>query len=109
MLFRSRVLAAVWDRPGRLHPQRRAGVLAPGAWAHLAVYDLAHPAFFPGADPLSTLAFADPSDALVGMMTAGSKVAPWGAEFRSSLRARGRAAYQRAQAHLQRVLAPLDS
>ena len=74
----NRVLDAVWTVPGALHPGFRAGVLEPGALAHLAAWNLDHPAFWPSADPLAGLAFADTSQALHGLWVGGQAVGTLG-------------------------------
>jgi 5-methylthioadenosine/S-adenosylhomocysteine deaminase len=65
------LLSRVWSVPGALHPQARAGVLAVGALANVAVWDLDHPSMWPGMRPLRTLAMGDTSGALHNMMVAG--------------------------------------
>ena len=60
------------------------GVIAPGAWAHLLTWDLSHPNFWPGTDVLRTLAYAEPADALDGMMVSGRWIGRPG-QLRSAL------------------------
>jgi 5-methylthioadenosine/S-adenosylhomocysteine deaminase len=66
-----RLLERVWSRPGALHPAFRAGVIADGALANLAVWDVDHPAFWPGLDLPRALALSDTTQALHGMVVAG--------------------------------------
>jgi cytosine/adenosine deaminase-related metal-dependent hydrolase len=66
-----RLLSRVWRRPGALHPAARAGVLATGALAHVAVWELDHPSMWPGVRPLRTLAMGDTTGALHNIMIAG--------------------------------------
>lgn len=66
------LLHAVWTVGAHLHGAARAGVLAPGFLANLAVWDLHHPAFWPGLDPLRALVYGDPAPALQQLMTAGA-------------------------------------
>jgi 5-methylthioadenosine/S-adenosylhomocysteine deaminase len=67
----SSLLSRVWSTPGGLHPAARAGVLATGALANLAVWQLDHPSMWPGVRPLRTLAMGDTTGALHNMMVAG--------------------------------------
>jgi cytosine/adenosine deaminase-related metal-dependent hydrolase len=66
-----RLLARVFERPGALHPAFRAGTIADGALANLAVWDVEHPAFWPAEDLPRALALSDTTQALHGMMVAG--------------------------------------
>ena len=68
------VLRAVWEIPGGAHAGLRVGVLAPGARANLTAYDLDHPAFWPGHDPLRALAYGDASAALSALWVGGRAV-----------------------------------
>jgi 5-methylthioadenosine/S-adenosylhomocysteine deaminase len=65
------LLRAVWTVGAHLHPAAKAGVIAPGFLANLAVWDPSHPALWPGLDPLRALAYGDPAPALQQLMTAG--------------------------------------
>ncbi len=72
---------AFGDR-GRLGAQRGlfgAGVIAPGALAHIAVYDTEHPCLWPADDPLRALAYADVGPALHSLFVAGRVVGRVGA------------------------------
>jgi 5-methylthioadenosine/S-adenosylhomocysteine deaminase len=60
----SALLATVWDVPGRLHPKLRVGRIEAGHRANLVVFDLDHPAFWPGSDPLRALALQDVTHAI---------------------------------------------
>ena len=65
------LLSTLWSRPGRFTPKRPAGIIAKGAWAHVAVWDLKHPALWPSAYPLRGLAFGESSQALTSLMVNG--------------------------------------
>ncbi len=60
----ARLLHRAWTWPGAHHPAFRAGILAPGARALLAVWDTDHPALWPGDDPLRGMVFGRPAPAL---------------------------------------------
>lgn len=92
------LLDKVWGTPGRLHPAFRAGALEAGALANLVVWDLRHPALWPG-ETLRSIAFTDSLGAIDNMMTAGKWRGEWG-RFGESICAS--AAYQTAHAHAQR-------
>jgi 5-methylthioadenosine/S-adenosylhomocysteine deaminase len=66
------LLERVWGAPGRMHPGARAGEIAPGALANLAVWDTAHPSMWPGDRPLRALTMGDTSGALLNLMVAGA-------------------------------------
>jgi 5-methylthioadenosine/S-adenosylhomocysteine deaminase len=72
------LLSMVLDEPGALHTRFRAGVIAEGALANLAVWDLDSPGLWPGTDPLRALAFGDTSQALVQLYVAGRPIATEG-------------------------------
>lgn len=78
------LLRKVWDDAGSMHPAFRAGVLAPGALANLAIWDLDGPGCWPATDPLRALAFGNLSHALRQLIVLGE---PRGTEcwFASSL------------------------
>lgn len=84
------LLSRLWDIPGRLHPSGVMGRIEPGAWAHLALWDPAHPSLWPGTDPLRGLAFGDPLPALQQVMVAGNWRGVRG-QFASSLWEQARA------------------
>ncbi len=65
-------LHRVWTTPGAQHPGLPCGAIAPGHLAHLALWDLEHPSFWPGRDPLRALAFGQVGGALQQVMVAGS-------------------------------------
>jgi len=66
-----RLLSSVWSIPGSLHPASQCGVIAPGYRANLCVYDTEHPVFWPGYDPLRSLAYSNASPAIHGMIING--------------------------------------
>lgn len=80
----TQLLSRVWSIPGRLDPRMPCGVIAPGAWAHLLTWDVAHPSFWPGNDVLRVLAYGEPGDALDGMMVSGRWIGRPG-QLRSAL------------------------
>ena len=61
-------------RAGALHPAFRAGVLAPGALASLAVWDALHPRLWPLGDPLRALTHGDVDGALRALFVAGREI-----------------------------------
>lgn len=65
------LLSRVWSEAGGLHPGFRAGAIAPDTLANLLVWDFAHPAFWPGDRPLSTLALGDTAGAIHAHLVAG--------------------------------------
>ncbi|MCB9665022.1 MAG: amidohydrolase family protein [Alphaproteobacteria bacterium] len=65
------LLHRVWTLPGALHPELPCGVLRAGTLAHLALWDLRHPTFWPAEDPLRALALGRTSGALAQLMVAG--------------------------------------
>ena len=65
------LLRRVLALPGHIHSGQRAGVLAPGALANVVAYDLDHPSFWPGHDPLHGLVMSDVDAAIHGVWTAG--------------------------------------
>lgn len=60
-----------------------AGVIAPGALAHIAVYDPEHPCLWPADDPLRALAYADVGPALHTLIVGGRVVGRVGELFTS--------------------------
>jgi 5-methylthioadenosine/S-adenosylhomocysteine deaminase len=99
------LLQSVWQVPGGLHPRLPLGRIEVGCVANLAVWDLQHPAFWPGSDPLRALAFGDVGGALDGLMVNGCFVGELGNHARSILHS---SAYQdarrEADARLQSLL-----
>lgn len=65
------LLHRVWGAPGQWVPRFSTGVIAPGARAQLLVFDVDHPAFWPGADLLRGLALGGIGAALSGVIAAG--------------------------------------
>ncbi len=98
------LLSRVWSVPGGLHPHMKCGVIAPGALAHLAVWELDHPSFWPAADPLRALAYSDTTGALSGLMIGGRWRSRLG-DHHSSLLAQGwRDARREARDRLKHLL-----
>ena len=79
------LLRSVWEVPGQIHPKLPLGRIEPGMVANLAVWDLDHPAFWPGLDPLRALVFGQIAGALHGLMVAGRWVGERGNFHRSLL------------------------
>jgi len=77
------LLDRVWTIPGGLHPAFRAGAIAPGALANLAVWDLDHPTFWPAREPVRALTMSDTTGALHNLMAAGRWVGVHGDYARS--------------------------
>lgn len=73
----------ITSTPGALHPHVRAGVLASGAIANVVVYDLEHPSFWPGTDPIAGLVMGDVDAAIHAMWVAGQPVGERGDFHRS--------------------------
>jgi cytosine/adenosine deaminase-related metal-dependent hydrolase len=67
----ARALATVWSDPGRLHPGLPVGAVEVGAIANLCVWDLDHPALWPGVAPLRSLVWCDATPALYGVLLQG--------------------------------------
>ncbi|MEZ4442456.1 MAG: amidohydrolase family protein [Polyangiaceae bacterium] len=100
------LLGRVWSIPGRMHPKLRAGVIAPGALANLLIWDLEHPALWPALDPLHTLAMADATKAIHGLIVAGREVGEAGRFHQSVIEGERYAEARReAQARLDELLA----
>ena len=103
-----RLLAMAWELPGSLAPRLPVGRIQEGYLANLAVWDREHPSFWPGLDPLRSLALGDTGQALTGMLVAGRWVGEPGA-LRESLvgspewRAARREARERLDALTHRV------
>jgi 5-methylthioadenosine/S-adenosylhomocysteine deaminase len=104
----AQLLGAVWSVPGELHPALPCGRIRPGHFANLVVWDLDHPAFWPGSDPLGALAFADTTAAIDAMLVAGRFVGERG-RFQTSVRESGeyREAEHEASGRLARLLGRL--
>jgi len=80
----SALLKRVWGFAGSLHPRLRAGVIAEGALANLAAWDLDDAAMWPAHDPLAALVYCDAEQALYAMVVAGQLVGTPG-DLRRSL------------------------
>lgn len=65
------MLAHVWDIPGSLHPDFRAGVIEAGALANLVAWDVTHPVFWPARDLSSALVRSSVELAIDHVMVAG--------------------------------------
>lgn len=91
----ARLLWRITEGPGALHPRVRVGVIAPGALANLVAWDSDHPVFFPGLDPLRTLALGGSTPAIEAMWTAGRELGTRGDFARSLVRS---TAYREAHA-----------
>jgi len=74
----AQMLAMVWQNPARHSPALKMGAIAVGARANLNAWDLSHPAFWPGTDPLRALVMCDATPALKNVMINGQWRAPWG-------------------------------
>jgi 5-methylthioadenosine/S-adenosylhomocysteine deaminase len=98
------LLRTVWDDAGALHPVFRAGVIAEGALANLAVWNLDAPELWPATDPLRALAFSNLAHALRQLIVMGRPLAEDGA-FASSLLASAayRDALREANARLEQL------
>lgn len=79
------LLSRVWSVPGDMHPKMPCGQLAPGRLAHLAVWDLEHPALWPATDPLRALTHSNAGAALDGLMIGGRWIGERG-RFHASVR-----------------------
>ncbi|MCB9736129.1 MAG: amidohydrolase family protein [Deltaproteobacteria bacterium] len=99
------LLSRVWSVPGGLHPAFRAGVIEAGALANLCVWDVEHPAFWPGRDPLRALAMSDTTNALVNVMSAGRWLGEHGRYHASVV---GSDAYREARVEATRRLAEVE-
>lgn len=73
------LLDAVWYTPGHLHPKAQAGAILPGHLMNLCAWDLSHPSFWPGLDPLAALALGDTQGALSQLWVNGRAMGPFGA------------------------------
>jgi 5-methylthioadenosine/S-adenosylhomocysteine deaminase len=104
------LLRRAWGAEGRLGVGRGGGVLAPGALAHVVVYDTSHPCFWPGDDVLRTLAYADTAPAIYALLVSGRFVGRAG-DFHASLvqSAEYREAAREADARRSALLARLGS
>lgn len=98
------LLAKVLHKPGAMHPQFKAGIIAKKALANLVVWDFDHPSFWP-AKNLRSLCFADTTSAISNMMLAGKWLAQDG-HFHSQILASSayQAALTEAKQRLQALL-----
>jgi 5-methylthioadenosine/S-adenosylhomocysteine deaminase len=98
------LLRKIWDDAGALHPAFRAGVIAEGALANLAVWDLDSPELWPATDPLRALAFSNLAHALRQLILLGRPLGEDGAFAGSLLRSHGyREALREANARLAQL------
>ena len=67
-----RLLPAVWNLAGELHPTLKSGVIRPGARANLLVVDLDPPSLWPANDPLRSLTLSEIGPAIHALMVNGS-------------------------------------
>ncbi|TVQ90237.1 MAG: hypothetical protein EA397_12835 [Deltaproteobacteria bacterium] len=72
-------LRAIGEVPGGVHPKAQWGKIAVGRRACLAAFDLAHPAMWPGRDPMRALAFTHAAAALHTLVVGGRVVGEVGA------------------------------
>jgi cytosine/adenosine deaminase-related metal-dependent hydrolase len=79
------LLGTVGRAAGGLCPSMGLGRIAVGSMAHLAAYDLSHPALWPAPDPLRALTFGDATQALHSLMVSGRWVGEVG-DVRALLR-----------------------
>jgi 5-methylthioadenosine/S-adenosylhomocysteine deaminase len=100
----SALLSRVWHEAGSMHPALQVGSIARGALANLAVWELDHPAFWPGTDLLRALAYGDTSQALHTLVVAGRVIGTPGDLVRSVLGSDAyRAAREEANARLSEL------
>jgi 5-methylthioadenosine/S-adenosylhomocysteine deaminase len=98
------LLRKVWEDAGALHPTFRAGVIAEGALANLAVWNLDTPELWPATDPLRALAFSNLAHALRQLIVMGRPLAQDGAFASSVLASAGyREALREANARLEQL------
>jgi hypothetical protein len=72
------LLSTIMEGPGEMHPAFRTGVIAEGALANLAVWNLDHPTFWPATEPMRVLAFGDVTQALEQLFILGRPIAKEG-------------------------------
>lgn len=75
------LLDSIWQRPGKIHPDFRAGVIEVGALANLVVWSASHPTLWP--DPSKSLLKCDPSGAIAAMWVGGREIGERGDFYRS--------------------------
>jgi len=66
-----RLLPAVWNLAGQLHPTLKTGEIRHGMRANLLVVDLDHPSLWPATDPLRSLALSEIGPAIHALMVNG--------------------------------------
>jgi 5-methylthioadenosine/S-adenosylhomocysteine deaminase len=104
------LLRRAWGDGAKLSAGRGGGVIAPGALAHVVVYDTDHPCFWPGDDVLRALAYADTAPAIHALVVSGRFVGRAG-DFHASIvqSAEYREAVREAEARRSELLARLGS
>jgi len=83
-LGHERLLSWVWEGPGQIHADLQVGAIQEGHLANLVLWNLEHPATWPGKDPIRTLVMTDATAAIDQVMIRGT----WRGErgsFRASI------------------------
>ena len=104
------LLASVWSVPGQLHPRLPVGAIQAGHRANLVIFDLNHPAMWPGKDPLRSLVYGSCSGAIHGLMVNGQFIGDRGNFAASLLQSEGwREGVAEASERLKHLLARVGS
>ena len=100
-----RLLPAVWNLAGELHPTLKSGIIRQGMRANLLVVDLDHPSLWPATDPLRSLTLSEIGPAIHALMVNGQWRGTPG-DFHQSLLSSGdhRGAVQEANGRLDALL-----